>query len=219
MGRAADSAAWTPKCEIHLYASAAEFSRETGQRPESPGFSTISVGEGRVVARRINLRADHASCVDAVLPHEVTHVVLADLFPTEQIPRWADEGVAVLAEPAKEQELRAADLEEPLASGRVFPVGKLFEMDYPRDQSWALYYAQSVSVTRFLVESASPDQFVRFVRESQQSGAEPAIRSVYGMRDLGELQERWIAYARSRASGTLTASSDTAGKDDPPPRR
>ncbi len=50
----------------------------------------------------------------AILPHEVTHVVLADLFTTQQIPRWADEGIAVLAEPNAEQEIRAAELQEPL---------------------------------------------------------------------------------------------------------
>jgi hypothetical protein len=211
--------AWSPKCEVHVYATAAAFSRETGQRPESPGFSTISMGDGRVVARRINLRADHANVVDAVLPHEVTHVVLADLFPTEQIPRWADEGMAVLAEPAKEQALRAADLEQPLASGRVFPVDKLVSMDYPQDESWSLYYAQSVSLTRFLVESGSPDRFVKFVRLAQQSGAEPAVRSVYGIRDFGELHERWVEYARSHASGTLAASSETADQDATRARR
>ena len=207
------ASAWSPKCDIHVYATATTFSRETGQRPESPGFSTISMGDGRVVARRINLRADHANVVDAVLPHEVTHVVLADLFPTEQIPRWADEGMAVLAEPAKEQALRAADLEQPLASGRVFPVDKLVSMDYPQDESWSLYYAQSVSLTRFLVESGSPDRFVKFVRLAQKSGTEPALRSAYAIRDFSELHERWVEYARSHASGTLSASSEKSDED------
>src|SRR5262249_40158478 len=90
---------WSPRCEIHVYPSAEVFSKETGQAPESPGFSSMSLSEGRVVGRRINLRADEPRLILAILPHEVTHVVLADLFANQKIPRWADEGMAVLAEP------------------------------------------------------------------------------------------------------------------------
>ena len=179
----------------------------------------MSMNNGKVVARRINLRADHPNSVKAVLPHEVTHVVLADLFPEKQIPRWADEGVAVLAEPAKEQALRASDLEQPLASGKLFAPRDLFTMDYPEDEAWSLYYAQSVSMTRFLVESSSPHKFIRFVRESQTTGAESALRSVYQISGFDELQKRWLTYARSQASATLTASSDTSDKSSTKARR
>jgi hypothetical protein len=211
--------AWSSKCEIHLYPTAEVFSRDTGQRPDSAGFSTMSMSDGKVVARRINLRADHPNVVRAVLPHEVTHVVLADLFPDKQIPRWADEGLAVLAEPEKEQALRAADLEQPLASNKLFAPGDLFTMDYPKSDAWSLYYAQSVSMTRFLVESGSPASFIGFVRESQTSGPEPALRSIYKISGYDELQKRWLAYARAHASGTLTASSDTSEKQPSAERR
>ena len=106
---------------------------------------------GRIIARRVNLRADHANLLRAILPHEITHVVLADLFPHQQIPRWADEGMAVLSEPASEQHLRAADLDEPLTKGQLFKLEHLMAMDYPEGKYWGLYYAQSVSLTRFSV--------------------------------------------------------------------
>ena len=105
---------WTPKCEIYLYPTALVFSQMTGQPEESPGFSTMGMNGGRIIARRVNLRVDHPNLLRAILPHEITHVVLADLFPHQQIPRWADEGMAVLSEPASEQHLRAADLNDPL---------------------------------------------------------------------------------------------------------
>ena len=50
--------------------------------------------------------------------HIDAHVILADLFPSQQIPKWADEGMAVLSEPAAEQDRRLADLAGPLSSGR-----------------------------------------------------------------------------------------------------
>ena len=110
------------------------------------------------------MRADHPQVLTAILPHEVTHVVLADLFTTQQIPRWADEGIAVLAEPRAEQQVRAAELQEPLEAGRIFDLSKLMAMDYPAAKDWSLYYAQSVSLTRFLVEQGPPEQFVQFVQ-------------------------------------------------------
>ena len=140
------------------------FHRMTGQPEDSPGFSTMGLNAGRVIARRINLRVDHPNLIKAVLPHEITHVLLADLFPDQQVPRWADEGIAVLSEPPSEQRLRAADLEKPLAAGRLFKVQDLMVMDYPDGQSWGLYYAQSVSLTRFLVEQGTSAQFIQFVQ-------------------------------------------------------
>ena len=32
------------------------------------------------------------------LGHELTHVLLADLFPNQTLPRWLDEGIAILAD-------------------------------------------------------------------------------------------------------------------------
>ena len=64
----------------------------------------MGMNAGKIISRRVNLRTDHPTLVQAVLPHEITHVILADFFTEQQIPRWADEGLAVLAEPLDEQE-------------------------------------------------------------------------------------------------------------------
>jgi hypothetical protein len=204
---------------VVLFPTARDFSRETGQPPDSPGFSTMGMNEGRIVFRRVNLRADHPNTVRAVLPHEVTHVVLADLFPRQQIPRWADEGMAVLAEPSSEQALRAGDLQEPLAAGKLFRLSDLMGMDYPDAKHWGLYYAQSVSLTRFLVEQGTPSQFIEFVQTSQRTGFEPALKQVYKIADYSDLQTRWLTYARAKASAEMTASSDDPEKAPTPPRR
>ena len=217
----AASEAWSPKCEVFLFPTARDFARETLQPPDSPGFSTMGVNAGRVVLRRVNLRTDHPNMAQAILPHEVTHVVLADLFPDQQIPRWADEGMASLAEPRSDQSVRAAELDEPVRSGKLFRVGDLMTMtQYPRPEFWGLYYAQSISLTRFLVETGSPAQFLRFVQQSQQSGVEPALRQVYSIAGFTELQTRWLAYARETSSGSaaLTASSEDPEKTPGTPR-
>lgn len=187
---------WVPVCEVFLYPNAAIFSQQTGQPPDSPGFSTSGLMAGRVTARRVNLRTDHPKLVAAILPHEVTHIVLAELFPEQQIPRWADEGMAVLAEPSDEQQHRAADLHAPLRGGKIFSVDQLMVMDYPEGQHWPLYYAQSISLTKYLVELDSPVRFVEFVRDAQKHGFEPALQRHYQISSYRDLQERWLVYAQ-----------------------
>ena len=192
-GSAALQKPWTPRCEIYLYPTGKAFAEATGQPETSPGFSTMESNGNRITVRRVLLRADHPRLLAAILPHEVTHVVVADLFIVQQIPRWADEGIAVLAEPSTEQNLRAADLQESLSAGQVFELRKLMSTDTPDAKDWSLYYAQSVSLTRFLVEQGTPEQLIQFVRESGRKGIEagPARR----------LPHRWIRRsARALAS-------------------
>ncbi len=210
--------AWSPKCDIYLYPSAKAFSKMTGQPEESPGFSTMGLEAGKIVARRINLRADHPNLQAAILPHEITHVILADLFPTRQIPRWADEGMAVLAEPSSEQRARASDLGGPLAANRLFKINDLMVMDYPDGKHWALYYAQSVSLTRFLVDLEGPARFIDFVRASQRNGLEAELRRAYKIESFADLQARWLAYAKAE-SATMTASAPDATSGSAPRTR
>src|SRR3954453_7390116 len=113
--------------------------------------------------------------------------------------------MAVLSEPPAEQQHRAADLARPLADGRLFKVDDLMRMDYPEGKFWGLYYAQSVSLTRFLVEQATRAQFIQFVQRSQQNGAEAELRKIYKIDGFKDLQTRWLAYARSKAT-EMTAS-------------
>jgi len=192
-----------------VYPDAATYARLTGQPADSPGYSLMGQNGGKIVSRRVNLRADHASIDTAILPHEVTHVVLADLFPARPIPRWADEGMAVLAEPADEQRNRAKDLTDPLSTGRLFPVKGLVAMDCPADQHWGLYYAQSVSLTRFLVAQGGHAQFIRFLQAAERNGFEPELRKVYKIDGCGDLQTRWLAFARAEPA------EETASVDEP----
>ncbi len=189
-GSPAAGSAWSPRCELYLYPDGRSYAEATGQPEASPGISSMANNGERVLSRRMSLRADNPRLLTATLPHEVTHIVMADLFVARMIPRWADEGIAVLAEPASEQHRRQADLKGPLDGGRVFDLGRLMSMDYPEPKDWRLFYAQSVSLTRYLVDQGPPERFIQFVRDSQRLGAEAALRDVYQIDSLAALQER-----------------------------
>ena len=51
LGIVADGPGVGPKCEVVLFPTAKEFSRETLQPPDSPGFSTMGMNSGRIVLR------------------------------------------------------------------------------------------------------------------------------------------------------------------------
>jgi hypothetical protein len=188
----------TARCEIYVYPDGKSFAKATGQPEDSPGFSTMESDRKQITSRKVLLHADQPKLLAAILPHEVTHVVVADLFIVQQIPRWADEGIAVLAEPDTEQTLRADDLRESLASGQVFDLSQLMSTDTPEAKDWSLYYAQSVSLTRFLVEQGTPEQLIQFVRESGRKGTEAALRDVYHIGGFADLQKRWQGFAQQQ---------------------
>jgi hypothetical protein len=215
----ATRATWTPRCDLYLYPSSRDYARATGQPENSPGISTMANNGVRVLSRRMNLRADNPQLLTTILPHEVTHIVLADLFVAQQIPRWADEGLAVLAEPLREQHLRAAELQGPLEAGRVFDLTQLMAMDYPEAKDWSLYYAQSVSLTRYLVEQGPPERFIRFVRDSQRSGPEAALHNVYQIDGLPVLRDRWLDYARKQVAVSTAVGRDGEGQPPTTERR
>ncbi len=82
-------------------------------------------------------------------------------------------------------------------------------MDYPDGKFWGLYYAQSVSLTRFLVEQASPSQFIEFVRGCQRDGPEAELRRLYKIDGLADLNRRWLSYAKARSAEMTTTAANT----------
>lgn len=85
-------------------------------------------------------------------------------------------------------------------------------MDYPDERYWSLYYAQSVSLTRFLVESGTPAQMIQFLQDSQRDGYETALRRSYKIDGYADLQRRWVAYARSKVDTRGIASNKPDAK-------
>ena len=101
----------------------------------------------------MDMRLDAAGMVDAVLPHETTHVVLAGMFGIVEVPRWCDEGIAVLSEPADKIEAHRRNLHKFHADNQLFGLKELMELkDYPQARRIGAFYAQSVMLTEFLTQ-------------------------------------------------------------------
>lgn len=179
---------WQPLCELYLHDDDAEYSRLTNLGASSPGNSSVAVERGRVRSRRIDLRSDAASLLEAVLPHEITHVVMSDRFTEPALPRWADEGLAVLTEPDEKMAAHLRNLVEWRSRGRHFTAQQLMTMhNYPPGELWGLFYAESVSLVDFLVQRGGPARFIEFLSAAISRGYEPELHRVYGIRSFSEL--------------------------------
>jgi len=192
----ADHADWPQKCELVLHTTAAEYSRQTKQPANCPGHASIETDPitKRVVGRRLDMHVDCPSMLDAVLPHETTHCVIAGQFGPYQVPRWVDEGMAVLSEPAEKVEQHRRNLFKAAREGQMFTVKELLHLEnYPQPQRVSAFYAQSVALVDFLAQQQGPLVFSNFVREGLRSGWEAALQKHYGW-NLAELQQRWDAH-------------------------
>jgi hypothetical protein len=188
-----DGEPWAPKCELYLHATAQDYGRVTGQATNSPGHSRIETdpGTGRVVSRVIHLHCENPDALlSAVLPHEATHVALAGQFGKQPLPRWADEGMAVLTEPAGKRDLHRRNLAK--CKGELFSVRELMQLpDYPPARRISAFYAQSVSLVDYLCGLSGPQVFAQFLRDGLREGYEPALRRHYSMEGFADLQNRW----------------------------
>jgi hypothetical protein len=186
---------WEPRCEIYLFSSDASYSEATGAPASSRGHTEVCNEGDRIVLRRIFLHGNREDLLPAVLPHEVTHAVLAGRFGGSQVPRWVDEGVAVLAEPRNRIDRHFHYLPRWREDRLLFNLRQLVYLDaYPEPRYIPAFYAQSVSLVEFLSKEKGPEVFTAFVRDGVRDGYARALRRHYGW-DFTELERRWYQHA------------------------
>jgi hypothetical protein len=150
----------------------------------------------RVISRRIDVHCDDPNMCVGVLPHEVTHVVLAGHFPAA-LPRWADEGMAVLSEPRERIDRHLRNLPMHAEQGQLFHLGQLimFDQKYPDPQLIGPFYAQSVSLVEYLSQLRGPKVFAQFMAEGMRGHYEPALQKHYGIQSFEDLDAAWHRFA------------------------
>ncbi len=194
---------WTPRCEVYLHPTARDYARETGAPLWSPGHSSMEARGDRVLVRRMDLSLDVPRLLDAVVPHETTHILLCGRFGKFIVPRWVDEGVAVLTEPRDRIELHLRNLPRHRQEQTLFPLVQLtkFYEKYPEERLVGPFYAQSVSLVEFLsAQPGGPREFIRFVRDGLEGGYDAALRKHYGIQGFEDLEKRWQQHAFTTAT-------------------
>jgi hypothetical protein len=183
--------AWQTKCEVVLYSGEGAFVAATKQPAGATGLATVKIEDGAVAERRIDLRADDPGVAADALPRELTHVVLADLFPTQAPPMWAEVGMAVLASSDDEvgRYTRAATTVG--RTGELFGVADLVALvGFPPADKVTGFYTAAVTLVEYLVKVRGEKAFTTFLRDSQRYGIEAALRRNYDT-DAKKLDTAW----------------------------
>jgi hypothetical protein len=203
-----DAPAWQPRCELIVHSTGQEYAQMTGVSLSTPGHSRIEsdkANAARVIARRMDMRLDSPGMLDAVLPHETTHVVIAGMFGPFPIPRWADEGIAVLTEPPAKVAQHRQNFMRCHQDGLLFGLKELMTLqDYPEPRRISAFYAQSVMLVDFLTAQKGPTVFTSFVRDGLRDGYENALQRHYGL-TFPQLEQMWnqqVLAGQKLAAGT-----------------
>jgi hypothetical protein len=153
----------------------------------------------------------------SVLPHEVTHTVFAHYFGAP-VPRWADEGGAVLSEDELEKSRHDTMVRQILNAGRALRLSHLFTLkDYPRDpRDIGALYAQGYSVSEFLVGMSNRQTFLSFVAHGMQPnyGWDNAARTYYHFQTVTELEQAWRSHLSSTRKQPASAAPVILAKNE-----
>jgi hypothetical protein len=195
-----------PQCDVVVHPHVAEYVQALGPGSEqTSGCATIQFDQGRVVARRIDFRADVADWKTETLPHELMHLVLADRFCGTRISPWADEGIAMLSESPAKLKQRLNDLRLVAADRSIYTARELIDVNSSPEPAFrAAFYGQSLALVSLFLDWGSREQLLQFVEASRLKGSNAALRQVYGDQKAAALERRFRAYLLT--DGPLTWS-------------
>jgi hypothetical protein len=178
----APAPAWSTRCRINVAAA-----ERVG------GVTEISFSRGKVAFQKVNVQGPLEQILKGSLPHELVHVLFAHHFGF-QPPRWVDEGGAILSEHATQSSSHRHTLRRILDNHGQFPLRQLFCMkQYPSDIP--CLYAQSHSVSDFLVAAKGHKTFLAFVNDGVAQDWDQAVRNCYGYENVEHLERAWLAWA------------------------
>jgi hypothetical protein len=185
---------WDQKCDIYFSVGVADLQQRTGS-PNVPGLAEAEWDRGGVKARRLRLRIDYSEVWTNVLPHEVSHAVFSDQFGTS-LPKWLDEGMAGQSEtPEQHGRLRrhVLSVRDNLWGVRYLMTSR----EYPRNYV-SQFYAETISLVRYLLSQGGESRFVEFARATVKDGPELAVRKYYE-RTYAEIQRDWLDWLDKEA--------------------
>ena len=167
----------------------------------SAGATTFNFDfKGGVEFVSMRLSGSLVGVLGIALPHEVMHTVLATHFK-KPLPRWADEGAAVIAAESEETTKYHASFDALHQLNKHLSLRRLFAVkDFNEVDNVILVYAQGATVTRFLVERKDRPTFLRFLSAGMNSGWESAAKDIYDFASIEAMEQAWLKNIEDRKS-------------------
>lgn len=198
---------WEDRCQLTV----------TIREGKSQGLTSYAFRSRRGVDWEIQASGPLADILESIIPHEVSHTVLATQFP-RPLPRWADEGAAMLVESEAEQKRLRLTAVELVKSPRRMSLRKMLPlMEYPRD-AYAVkaIYTLGYSLSDFLVRNEGRQKYLDLLVRAEQVGWDRSVREVYGFESIESLERDWTSWVE--AGSPPTAARRTQWVDTQPDR-
>jgi len=135
------------------------------------------------------------------LPHELTHLILNDIFGSAQlIPLWLNEGLATYEGDGPLGNEQRSFLSQVISNQTYIPLAELFSLkQYPLSgYKIKLFYLQSQSLVDYLLKTKpkqdSFDSFLRWYVVKGNSFSQAYLYSYGKQGGLKKLEESWINY-------------------------
>lgn len=195
---------WSQPCPIKVTA---------GPNIGAGGSTTFTLSHGAVGHWLMKVQGSRERILDSVLPHEITHTILASHFAPlgRPVPRWADEGACTTVEHASEKSKHDHFLVQFLSQGRGIPFAVMFALkEYPDDIM--PLYAQGYSVSSFLIAQGGPRRFVQFLEDGMRTEDWVAATDKhYSYPMIGKLQSAWNKWVGDGGGSVAQHTADALG--------
>ncbi|MBQ9798526.1 MAG: hypothetical protein IJO40_01125 [Thermoguttaceae bacterium] len=179
--------------ELQRWSSPCVITVETGPTLGAGGATVFTCCNDEVFDWKMTVQGTEERVLDSVLPHEITHTVLAS-YLRAQAPRWIDEGMATSVEADVERTNYRLMLADFLHSRKGIAFNDMVAMtEYPEELM--PFYSQAFSVCEYLILIGGRRRLVEFAKEGARSNDwNAALRRYYEGRSLGDLQLEWVAW-------------------------
>ena len=158
------------------------------------GATHFLFDRGEVSGWHMQVEGRREAILEDVLPHEVDHMVRASLV-RRPIPRWLDEGCAILMESCESHAAHRQRLRVHLS--RKVSVSFLDEMDYPTtSQGIDQLYTVGFSMIEYLLTLGTPHELLTFQQDPRRPGEK--LQEYYGLRATDFVNE-WHTWAVERS--------------------
>lgn len=184
---------WDNRVKIYIHPDRPSFLAATNQPKWSQGVANYTKKE-------ISSYAWSEGFLDALLPHEMTHLIFRDYVGFKgEVPLWLDEGVAQWMEPRKREAVKRV-IKQLSDQGKLLSLNQMMTLDIRQSNDSELvriYYIQAVSLVSFLVTKYSAARFTNFCRQLRDGKS--IVKSLtfaypVSIRSIEEFQKKWLKH-------------------------
>lgn len=187
------------KVQIYIYDTPQQYANATGKASWSSGYSEFK-------SRVIYSYKDIPHLSDAVIPHELTHLIFADFMEfSDNYPKWLTEGLAMYQETkyCKAYIDTYQKILDQIKGGKYLSVEDLTKIDISKEKKIELiqfWYVESMSVITYLIDVHGRGKLYTFCKNLREGmNLDEALKDAYSphIKSLPELTGRWLNYIKT----------------------